>query len=235
MRDYWGFPAILETFKATGYGKIQNIDGLEWRVRGGDYVLLTPPQELFTVPEEANPSRIRSLCFLEGTLGEEIPAKAGSNTWMYGIGDDWEPNKKGRYALRQAERAGACLMTPSPEQTLEVFTEWLRWAKTRKDMVVRGHYEQMITHPGFTFLGTQVDGEVISVCGFTQEGEDSAIAFAKHREGPWWVARHMWVTALLRLLESGATSINCGDTADKLKQQLGLKKFRQSRVDFSQL
>lgn len=234
MKDYWTFSPILESFKSTGYGKIEEHGGLQWRVRGGDFLLLTPPKVPFKIPEAANPARIRSLSFLQGSVGPEVPVKKSYKT--YGAEHDWAPNKKCRYAFSLAKRDGGEIVTPEKEELHTLLTEWIEWAEERKNqMIVKGHYRQMIETPGFEFIGCRVGGKLVGATGYTVQDGHGAIGFAKHVGGYWWLSRLIWTCAIQKVLGQGAATVNCGDTADKLKQQMGLLPEFQWRVDFTKM
>jgi len=233
MKDYWDFPAVRESFTNTTYGKFQEIDGLLWRVRGGDYLLVSAPTQPFKLPE--NLKRGRSLSYLSGKIGDSIPVKNAG--WVYECEQDWTANRKTRYSLRLAERDGAVLITPTRDQIRDCFYAWVKDMQTHNPnkMLVKGHYLEMIDHPGFTFLACQCGDKVIGATGFTKDGNDGAVCFTKHERGVWWLSRYLWFHSLKSLQIAGVSSINCGDTADKLKKELGLKQHRQFKVDFNAL
>lgn len=238
MKDYWSFQAVLRTFRAVGYGKFKVENGLEWRTRGRDFVLVSPPQSSFKIPAEANPERVRSLSYLEGTIGEGVPTIGGSQTWTYECSKGWEPNRKTRYELRSAQKAGVVTFTPKPEELhhcMDVWVDELTEAKPNM-MIVKGHYRKMIEDEGIQFIGCQVNNEILGAVGFTWEGEDGVVCFTKHTRKYRWVGRLLWCQALNFMFGmTGVTSVNCGDTADKLKRELGFTPHRQERVDFSKV
>lgn len=237
MKDYWTFSAIQESFQQTGYGTIVEINGLTWRQRGGDYVLLTPPGDVeLSVPEGANLKRIRSLTWSAETIGIQ-PIKSASKCW-YTPGD-WNPEEKAenRRVLSKGNREGLKLKRVTEVELQQLLLDWAE-DKSEHDpqvMVVKGHYKAMINHPGFEFLGFySVEGLEGSI-GYTRDGESSAIGFAKHHYGPWWLPRYMWLRVLQILLPGSPKGVNCGDTADGLKAALGFSSMKQFRVDFSKL
>ena len=236
MRDYWSFPAIMESFKATKWGKFKTIDGLEWRIRGGDYCLVTPPQSIFRIPKDANRDRARSLSFIEGCIGKDVPKKdCGKVFWTNSA---WTPNRKTRYEVRLAEREGAELvLNPMPEEVASCVDWWIADLAAAKPntMIVKNHYYKMIQQEGIEFIACRCKGEIIGASGYTVDGEDGAICFTKCTRSYRWVSRLLWTFSIQNLINSGCKFINCGDTADRFKKELGLGVSRQYKVDFSKL
>ena len=236
MRDYWSFPAVLDSFKATKWGKFKTIDGLEWRIRGGDYCLVTPPQSIFSIPKEANAKRARSLSFIDGAIGEEVPKKDYGK--VYYCDSTWTPNRKTRYELRLANRDGAKINYFPEQDSLVSCVDW--WIKDLeeakpKTMIVKNHYYKMIEEENMHFISCEMNGKTIGACGYTKDDEDGAICFTKCTRDYRWVSRLLWVTGINILINGGCKFINCGDTADKFKRELGLSFVKQYKVDFSKL
>lgn len=235
MKDYWSFAPVLETFRSVGYGKFQTINGLEYRTRGGDYVLISPPQEDFLIPENANRDRIRSLSYVEGIIGVDVPKRPVGKLWV--CDNLWTPNRKTRYELRQAHKVGYELRVPTQDALNLVFDSWVQelTESCPSKMLVKGHYREMIKHPGFDFLGVYVDGVCVGATGVTFDGTSGAVCFTKHERQYRWLSRVLWFHSIDYLVSSGCTFINCGDTADKLKRELGFTSTPQYKVDFSTL
>jgi len=236
MRDYWSFPAVLDSFRATKYGKYETIDGLEWRIRGGDYCLVTPPQSIFRVPEPANRKRIRSMSFIEGAIGEEVPKKKYDK--VFHCDSSWTPNRKTRYEMRLAKRDGGKINYFPERQDLINCVDW--WiddlAKAKpKTMIVKNHYYKMIDEDNMSFISCEIDGKTIGASGYTKDGDDGAICFTKCTRSYRWVSRLLWATTINILINGGCKFINCGDTANHFKEELGLSYSWQYKVDFSKL
>lgn len=234
MRDYWSFPAVLDSFRATKYGKYKTIEGLEWRIRGGDYVLITPPQSMFTIPDGANPKRIRSMSFIEGAIGDEVPKKTYDK--VYHCDHSWTPNRKTRYELRLAERDGAKInYLPKREDLVSCVDWWIKDLEEAKPktMIVKNHYYKMIDERDMAFISCVVDGKTIGASGYTKDGRDGAICFTKCTRSYRWVSRLLWATSIKILINAGCDFINCGDTANRFKEELGLSHSYQYKVDFS--
>lgn len=236
LKDYWTFPPVIGSFKSTGYGTVKCIDGMDWRVRGGDYVLLTPPKPTLTIPIGANPKRIRSLMWSSKALGA-VPKKSAGLT--FNALSSWVAPPSLRTLMRRGERETIVIANPGREQLVGILDDWIRQKKAHNptSMVVRGHYAAMIDYPGFEFMGYNVGGEMVGAFGFVPGGPSSpaAICFAKHRYGSWWLAKYLWVKTIRHLIDRGATGVVCGDTAGKLKREIGLSSERIYRVDFSKL
>lgn len=239
MKDYWSFESVMRSFRATGYGSFVKSQDLEWRQRGKDFLLVESPTSTFKIPAGANPNRTRSLSFMRDRIGEEVPIKPAGGVW--GIPDLEEYlhnlNRKTRYALRLANRDGAELEEPSKKELRSVFGDWVETMEERKPktMLVKGHYLQMIDDPGFQFISCKVEGKLVGASGFTWEGKDGAVCFTKHVYTYWWLSRFLWYWSLAALRAKGVETVNCGDTADKLKKELGFTRYRQYKVDFSKL
>lgn len=235
MRDYWSFSPVLETFRTVGYGKFKFIEGLEYRIRGGDYVLITPPQKTFKIPPDANRNRIRSLSYLEGIIGLDVPKKPAGKMWV--CDNSWQPNRKTRYELRQAHKVGYELKVPTVDELNQVFNNWIKELTESNPgkMLVKGHYREMIKHPGFEFFGVYLDGVCIGATGVIMDGSSGAVCFTKHERQYRWLSRVLWFHSIDYLVSSGCTFVNCGDTADKLKHELGFTAVKQYKVDFSKL
>lgn len=234
-KDYWTFEPLLRSFKATGYGEIKEIDGLSWRVRGGDFVLLTPPGgKVLTIPQEANRARIRSLVWTY-SLGETISRKASG--WTYAAPPGWEPGEESARLLRRGEKENLVAGAVSKVELRDILETWIEDKKEHKPtaMVVRGHYAAMIDDPDIVFVGWRKGAELLGAFGYTIDPvtKQAAIGFAKHSYGSWWLSRFLWIKTIRIILSGGARGVVCGDTADRLKRELGLLPFQQYRVDFS--
>jgi len=140
---------------------------------------------------------------------------------------EWKPVKKGRQALRIAERAGIIRdLKPKRSELRALLDEWAEWAKGRHEMVITGHYREMIRSRHFHFLGHRLDGKLIGALGYTEEGDQACVGFCKHHDVFWWFSNYIWTDALVYLTERYRL-VNCGDTADPLKRRVGLKWFPQ--------
>lgn len=231
MKDYWKFRAIIESFKATGYGKIITHGGYTWRKRGSDYVLLDPPSGIPSVPEDAG--RIRSLSWCN-SIPASVPRKKQASHCYYVADPCWNGGSQGVRAEKKAYTEGLSIKyTIDKEGLLVLLDKWMADKKEYKPstMVVRGHYASMIECGEMTFLGFYLGGELIGAIGYAIEGREAVIGFAKHGYGPWWLSKAMWTIAVRKILET-AGSVNCGDTADSLKKSLNMQRMPQYKVDF---
>lgn len=229
--EYWGFDAVRRSFEAVGYGRMETIGGQRWRVRGGDYVLVSPPVAGQTLPAAANRTRSRSLVWC--SVADGVPVIAAGKTyyvrsdWVMPVGIVPRALRKGRKELVRCD--------PGVEELRELLGDWVSDKKLQRptSMVVRGHYASMIEDSDFRFVGHRSpDGGLVCAAGHASEGGSYVVSFAKHHYCSWWVAKFLWADALLRLLEDGAEEVICGDTADKLKVELGMTAARQYRVNF---
>lgn len=237
LPDYWSFPAVARSFQATGYGTtVTDEHGHVWRKRRGDYVLLSPPRTMPAVPADANLTRIRSLTWTERSFGEGVPRKTAAKT--YNALPSWkEPeDSRARYYLR---RGGRELTIDDAETDRWELDSLLNcWHEDKQEhkpsaMVIHGHYAAMIKDNGFKFLRYRgTSGVLVAAVGYTEAEGTAAICFAKHVYGTWWLSSYVWLTAIRRLLDGGSIGVVCGDTADRLKESLGLEAERTYRVDF---
>lgn len=235
MKDYWTFTPILRSFMGTGYGNVCEIEGLWWRIRGSDYVLLTPPQSDFRLPSRANPFRVRSLVWAN-SLGRIVPSRPAGYTFSAPLG--WSPPLGLVRVLRRGDKESLKVCIPSPFGLVTLLDVWVKEKKAHKpsSMVVRGHYRAMINDRDMQFVGYMSrEGGLVAAIGYALDAEtgQAVIGFAKHVYGTWWLARYVWARTIAYLLSQGARGVVCGDTADGLKRELGLVATRQRRVDFS--
>jgi hypothetical protein len=112
-------------------------------------------------------------------------------------------------------------------------SEWAQWAAARHDMVVKGHYLRMIADGRFTFLGFYRGGALVGAMAYTTEGTEAAVSFTKLLPQGWWFSPFMWTYTIQHLASLGYISVNCGDTADQLKQSVGLVPIKQRRLYYS--
>jgi len=240
VKDYWSFVAVHETFVQKTCGEVLRCErgGLYRRDRG-KLLVINPPEkwDFSALFEKIGPfpaHLIRSFGFFS------IPATLVSYATdkCYVAESDWKPSKDGAYALRAAARHGMtaqALTTPEERESLPgLVSEWAEWAKGRHDMVVKGHYLRMIQDPRVNFTVFRDNTQkLVGAMGWVSEGAEAAICFTKHLQGAWWWPKYIWTYQLQEVFRQGVTFINCGDTADRLKQSVGLVPRKQRRLYYS--
>lgn len=125
-----------------------------------------------------------------------------------------------------------------PAELLELLDLWID-DKTKarpNDMVVKGHYRAMVELQQMNFVGFYLQDQLVGGIGYAVEGREAVIGYAKHRYGAWWLSKAMWTSVLGMLLGTlNLDLVNCGDTANGLKQSLNMNSVPQFKVDFKQI
>jgi hypothetical protein len=231
--DYWLFPAVLRSFENTGYGKIEYHNGLRWRVRGGDCVLLVPPCSagLPMLPPGANRDRARSLMWSLKRL-TDVPHKLEG--YSYSAPPDWQPDPGTDRVQRRGGKQGLTIESATSDELYGLLDRWHTQKKAHKPstMVLKLHYASMITEPAIRFVCYRDQGALVGAFGYCMYKGQAAIAFAKHEYGTWWLSRYLWICTIRLLLEEGARGVVCGTSADRLKRELGLRRDKVYRVNF---
>jgi hypothetical protein len=135
-----------------------------------------------------------------------------------------------------------------PECLDEVTTVFDKWVELRKDALfclVKGHYQSLIylhminqEYPMEIHLTCQ-DGKPVGITGWIIDDKhnQAVMPLAKHNFTHKYLADAIWAHGIQFLMEErGIKSINCGDTADKLKERMEFKKkkvwyFSKSKIE----
>lgn len=235
MIDYWKYPAVVDTFfRATKNTEVTCVGGGRIRVRGGQAVLVRPPDtdddwkvERWNLPPQTR--RIRSLNYLYVPTVVRMRASVG---WF--ADRSFVASKTSRYGQRRGKREGIHRIEPTRRDLVDLVDRWADWAKDRHFMVVRGHYCEMAADDRFNFFGYELGGELVGAIGWTCLDGEAAITFAKHVKLHPGGNLALWADTLEVILQNYHT-VNCGDTADELKRELGLRSvplFRMRPIMF---
>ena len=228
LLSYWEFTGVAATFAARYKNNVTTCsDGGLYRVMGTKLLVLRPPRRWdFTEVIEAHPAvrmdRFRTVPL--NSIPDFLPHRAAAP--CYYADRTFRPTSKGRRATRKAKQNGVKRTRAEREELVALLETWAEWAKGRHEMVVTGHYRKMIDSRAFRFIGYRLDGRLMGAVGYTADGDQACIGYCKHLPAEWWLSTHMWTDAV-QLLLGKYRAVNCGDTADGLKTQVGLKRIGQ--------
>lgn len=248
MKDYWAFDAILETFTRNAgkraplatcfHGGLYRVKPEKPGVSKAELLVLRPPRNwdmssILDVFPEIPEERIRSFGF--GSIPDWL--KHFADGFTYGAPKGWKPTNSARRAQRKAEREGyrLCDEPPTQEELLVLLPTWSAWARTRHAQVSVGHYAEMIADPRFRFLAYRdAEGKLVASLGYVVQDGEGCVGFCKHLPGLWWLGHFVWASGVERILGE-ASSVQCGDTADAIKQQVGFARIPMRRLYYRRM
>jgi len=144
-------------------------------------------------------------------------------------------SKNNRARLRRDYRQGSeryeVVKDVGKDELEDLFETWLREAKRRLFMVMKGHHQAYIDlyHSGIggiELLGfrRKTDGLLYGVMGFEIVGDQAQMTLGKHRLGDNAFSTFYYVKTLETISERGTKRVLCGDSGDEFKSRIGLER-----------
>jgi len=253
VADYFDFPFSAAAFaESLRSSSLLVVDGIAlFRALNKNLVLISyrcTGTELACILSQlvSDGYSVRTLNFVQKDFGGLCRVKYGNEFRAF---DDWSTESiisnlthHDGYKFRQAIKRGSNNYdlddSLSLSEVMEVFEDWITFAKTRHFMVCRGHYQRYIEMyfaykpSAVKLLGfrRRLDGALWGFIGYELFGDSAQITLGKHKSGDYYLSRYIWLVALESMLADGAKICFCGSTADELKNQLRLIPYKSYRL-----
>jgi len=248
--DYWDFPLTMLAFGSSlKNSKLWKLGDTVFRTRGKQATLINwfcKPWELKDVIEimEKDFPKIKSLNWGKKALdqtwaerGQKVPEFKVTSPYNFVQRTSFHSKKTRNNIIRKYTRGHErCHVLydylPRRRKVQELFNKWVKHARKRHFMVVKGHYLAYIDllYKGYGHTITfWKDKELVAICGYEVFKKKAQITLMKNAPGNNYFPVYFWIEVVSHL-SSLYEEVYCGSTAESLKRMLGFEEYESWKL-----